>query len=255
MIAGLMGLVAIHQPNFFPWLGYFDKIRRSEVFVFLDDVAYPKSGSGMGSITNRVRIRIIGDARWVGCAVLREPGEQVIRKVRINPQADWRGKMLRSIEFSYRSAPNFDRIMPLIADLIACKAEFLADFNINAIRALMAVLGLTTPLVRQSELGIAYKSTELLIAITRRVAGTAYLCGGGAQGYQQDEMFAGQGVGLVYQNYVPRPYGDPARFIPGLSVIDFLMHAHPEAWGTDYLSLAPDTADSRSNTIANRGGL
>ena len=54
-------VVAIHQPNFFPWLGYFDKIARSDVFIFLDDVQFPKTG---GVWSNRVKILIGGEARW-----------------------------------------------------------------------------------------------------------------------------------------------------------------------------------------------
>jgi hypothetical protein len=73
-----MRLCAIHQPNFFPWLGYFDKINRADVFVFLDQVAYPKSGSSMGSWCNRVKINIAGVASWISCPVVREHGPQSI---------------------------------------------------------------------------------------------------------------------------------------------------------------------------------
>jgi hypothetical protein len=67
-----MALVTIHQPNFFPWLGYFDKIRQSDIFIFLDAVDYPRAGSGgMGSGVNRVRVAIQGEARWVTCPLRR----------------------------------------------------------------------------------------------------------------------------------------------------------------------------------------
>ena len=65
---------AIHQPNFFPWLGYFEKIKRADVFVFLDHVHYPKSGNSMGSWTNRVKINISAHAKWISCPVVREHG-------------------------------------------------------------------------------------------------------------------------------------------------------------------------------------
>ena len=49
-------IVAIHQPNFFPWLGYFDKINKSDIFIFLDDVQFPKKG---GNWTNRVQLMVL----------------------------------------------------------------------------------------------------------------------------------------------------------------------------------------------------
>ena len=220
-----MSVVAIHQPNFFPWLGYFDKIRRADLFVFLDDVAYPKSGSGMGSIVNRVRIDINGEGRWIGCPLVREPGEQRIRTVRIDDGRDWRGKALRSIECSYGRARNFAQIFPIVRELMACDAPLLADFNISVVTRLSRMLGYGTQFVRQSELGVDGKSTELLVNITKAVGADAYMCGGGATGYQQDALFASHGLGLVYQDFTPSPYGDPAGFIPGLSIIDFLMRS------------------------------
>ena len=62
-----MILVAIHQPNFFPWLGYFDKIRRADFFILLDDVQYPKTGAG--SWSNRVKVMINGEGRWLTAPV------------------------------------------------------------------------------------------------------------------------------------------------------------------------------------------
>jgi hypothetical protein len=215
--------VAIHQPNFFPWLGYFDKIRRCDVFVFLDDVAYPKSGSGMGSIVNRTRININGQARWIGCPLTREPGQQRIRAVRIDNKRDWRRKVLRSLEVSYRRFPNFRSTFAAVKELIECDAAMLADFNIQVIQRLSSLFGYTPRFVRQSELPVDGRSTELLIALTRAVGGDTYLCGGGAAGYQDDALFAAHGIDLVYQRFMPPRYGDPRQFIPGLSVIDFMM--------------------------------
>lgn len=218
-------LVAIHQPNFFPWLGFFDKIRRADAFIFLDAVDYPRSGSGgMGSWTNRVRLNVQGEARWVTCPLRRVELGTPIGQVTIDDSQPWRSRLLRTLEANYRKAPHYGAAMALVEPLIRKEESNLAAFNIAAIQAIAKELGLATRFLLQSELDGAGKATDLLVSLARAAGGDSYLAGGGAAGYQQDEVFAEAGLRLVYQNFVPRPYGDPARFLPGLSVIDYLMH-------------------------------
>ncbi len=216
-------ICAIHQPNFFPWLGYFDKIRRADVFVFLDDVAYGKSGSGMGSWTNRVQIDIQGRPAWFGCPVRRCPGRQAIRDVEIDDSRPWRHRLLRTLDLNYKQAPGFAAAMELLQSLLGHPERRLASFNEHAVRKITVSLGLECRFVHQSQLAVTGRGTQLLIGITKAVGADAYLCGGGAAGYQEDRLFAPNGIELVYQNFEMRPYRDPDRFLPGLSVIDYLM--------------------------------
>jgi hypothetical protein len=218
-------LVAIHQPNFFPWLGYFDKIRRADAFVFLDEVAYPRSGSGgMGSWINRVWISIQGEPRWVTCPVKRMPLGSPIAAARVDDAQPWRAKLLRTLETNYRRAPRYAEAIALLQPLIEAPEARLADFNMGAVSAISAQLGLSTRFLRQSDLEYNGQATDLLISLVRAADGDTYLAGGGATGYQEDEKFATSGLGLIMQSFVPRPYGDPGRFKSGLSVIDYLMH-------------------------------
>lgn len=217
-------LVAIHQPNFFPWLGYFDKMRRADVFIFLDAVDYPRSGSGgMGSWTNRVRLNIQGEARWITCPVKRVDLGTPISKVLIDDGQPWRKKLLRTLEANYRKAPRYAATMSLVEPLLRSAESNLVTFNIAAIEAIAATLGVKTRFVLQSNLESEGKATELLASLVKAAGGDAYLAGGGAGGYQEDGVFSAHGLELVYQNFVPRPYGDAEHFIPGLSVIDYLM--------------------------------
>jgi hypothetical protein len=222
-------ICAIHQPNFFPWLGYFDKIRRADVFVFLDEVAYGKSGKGMGSWINRVRVDVQGRPTWFGCPVRRRPGTQSIRDVEIDDAQPWRRKLLRTLEANYKRAPGFARAIELLQPLLDYPAGRLAQFNEHAVRRIAASLGLECRLVRQSQLAVLGKGTRLLIEIVKAVGADAYLCGGGAAGYQEDALFAPNGIELVYQNFAARPYREPESLLSGLSVIDYLMWA-PDEW-------------------------
>lgn len=214
---------AIHQPNFFPWLGYFDKIRHSDRFVFLDQVDYPKSGSSMGSWVNRVRIQVQREAQWVRAPVHREQGRQRIIDVRINENVPWRDKLLKTLEVNYKKASGYVDAMATLEPLIRFPTDSLAEFNINAIVCLANRLGLETQFDRQSQIDSQGQSTEMLIDLVRRGGSTAYLCGGGTGEYQNDGLFSKFDIALLHQNFVPAPYGPPGRFIAGLSVIDFLM--------------------------------
>ncbi len=218
-------ICAIHQPNFFPWLGYFDKIKRSDVFVFLDQVHYPKSGNSMGSWCNRVKFNVGGMATWISCPLLREPGIQLIDAVKIDEKRPWRDNIRKTLKMNYREARNFQSATALMDRLLDFESDSLADFNINAIQTIAKYLGCDTQFVRQSALPkMKETSTERLVELTQAVGAVAYLCGGGSSGYQNDEAFAKASIQLIYQDFLAVPYGKLDRFIPGLSVIDWLMH-------------------------------
>jgi WbqC-like protein family len=218
-------LCAIHQPNFFPWLGYFDKIRRADVFVLLDAVDYPRAGSdGMGSVVNRVKIAVRGCEHALGVPLQRVPLGTPINAVQIDDRQPWRDKMLRTLAMNYARAANYGPAMALIEPLVRYRESGLSAFNIHAITIIARHLGILTPLIRQSDLKPIGAATELLINLTRATGCMGYLAGGGASGYQQDELFEAAGLKLVYQDFKPEPYGPPDRFIPGLSIIDYLMH-------------------------------
>jgi len=227
----------IHQPNFFPWLGYFDKMKQSDVFIFLDDVAYPKSGSGMGAWTNRVKVNIQGRAAWVTCPVQRMPGIQPIKTVEIDNSQHWKKKLFKTLEINYKKAPEYTWAMDFLTPLINHSSDNLAEYNIAAITAISLKLGIKTRYIRQSELFSEHelKSTALLINLAKSVEAATYLAGGGSQGYQQDDLFEKEGLDLRYQNFKPTSYGGHAHWLAGLSVIDYLMWigADSEGFGSD----------------------
>jgi WbqC-like protein family len=216
-------LVAIHQPNFFPWLGYFDKLARADVFVLLDDAQFPKKG---GTWINRVRLLIGEEPAWVTVPVVRSyHGVRQIREMRIDEQTPWRRKLLKTIQASYARAPRADEVMPLLSELIGNPTNELAEYNRAAIVALSDALGLKTEFVLSSSLGIGSQATERLIEIVKVVGGTSYLSGGGAEGYQEDERFSEAGIQLVQQGFEPPTYPQLASSpVPGLSVIDALVN-------------------------------
>jgi WbqC-like protein len=217
-------VVAIHQPNFLPWLGFFDKLARADVFVLLDSVQFPRTSKG--TWINRAKLLVGGTARWATVPVVRSKGSTLaIENVRIDDGQPWRAKLARTIELNYRRAPAFEEVFPLVSELLATGHERIAAFNEHNVRRLTEAIGLDTGrIVRSSDLAVDGQGTELLIELTLAVGGTAYMPGADAYRYQEDEKFAARGIELAPQAFVHPTYPqaiDP--FVRGLSVVDALM--------------------------------
>jgi hypothetical protein len=218
-------LVAIHQPNFMPWLGYFDKLARADVFVLLDNVPLQKTG---GAYTNRVEIAPQGRRQWLTVPLARDAElRQSIDAARIVESGPWRRKLGATMQQGYARAPAFAEIMPLVRRILDYPEDRLAEFNIHGLKLIAGLLGLDTAKMRRaSELQTAGTGTDRLVSVVRAVGGTAYLSGSGAGGYQDDEKFAAAGLALRYQNFKHPHYpqrGAP-EFVAGLSVVDALMN-------------------------------
>lgn len=220
-----MSIVAIHQPNFFPWLGYFAKIAASDFFIFFDDVQFPKTG---GSWSNRVKLLIGGEARWLTAAIDRNyHGTRTICEMRFLNDNPWREKALKSIETYYSRHPFYDETLALIVPLLLNNELNIAEYNIHAVTTIVQHLGLnTSKLIRSSSMSHQGSSNELLCSITQAVGGDIYMCGGGADGYQDESVFNAHGIRLLNQSFVHPIYPQYRQqdFVMGLSVVDALMN-------------------------------
>lgn len=218
--------IAIHQPNFFPWLGYFHKILNCDRFVFLDDVQNPRTGSG--TWTNRVRILLNGEARWFTIPVHREVlGMVRIQEIRFFDFQKFKVRFFATIRNAYGKASCFDEVIPMLENCFANDQEFLSDFNRACVTLIASKLGVPQErFVRSSALDTGGASgTGRLIAIVRALGGRCYFSGGGASGYQDDSEFIPEGIELQYQNFKHPEYGQGGdKFVPGLSILDALFH-------------------------------
>jgi hypothetical protein len=231
-------LVAIHQPNFLPWLGWFDKLARAEILILLDTVPHQHTGS---NYTNRVKILEHGEPRWITVPVVRGEEERSrIDRLRVAGNGGWRRKLRATIAQSYARAPFFDDAMRIIDSVLAAQTDRLCEINLIALRAIAVALGLrcecmlraSTLATEGAAMGAAeFTGTDRLVALVRAVGGDAYLTGHGADGYQEDEKFAAAGIAVEYQRYAAPPYRQlrSGAFIPGLSSIDALMNLGGEA--------------------------
>lgn len=224
-----MTLVAIHQPNFFPWLGFFNKIANSDVFIYLDHVQVNPQQTWI----KRVRLMNQGEAKWLSIPTKTEKSDDfpAIKDIQINTELHFQSKQLRTIEHNYHKALYFKEVFPFVEEYYQLVDPLIANRNIQLIESICHLLEINTPRIRSSSLHCCFSSTDLLIEIVHKMDGNAYLCGGGATDYQDDKKFSDAGIALIYQNFISFPYPQihSSSFIPGLSILDVLMNC-----GTTY---------------------
>lgn len=224
-----MTRVAIHQPNFMPWLGVFHKAALADRFVILDHVQAP----GGPSWLNRNRILVDGKTRWLTMPVQRSGhGLPAVNEVRIQWQNRLVDKQLRTLTEEYGRHPHFEEIGTLIGELYASRPELLAALNEAFFRRVLDGLGLSVELVRSSELCAAeprlrrLRGSALVLATCQAAGGREYVCGDGSLGYIDPPAFEAEGIGFTFQRFAHPEY--PQRgvrsFVSHLSVLDALFN-------------------------------
>jgi len=222
--------VAICQPHYLPWLGYFEMIDRVDCFVFLDHVDFCKRGW-----QNRNRIRKDGNAdspKWLSVPIekssQRRGAPASIAAARLDAR-DWRGTQLASIRQVYSRAPNFERVFPILEELLEDAPETLGVLNRKLILGLNALLGIDTPCISSSTLPVSGTKTQLLSSVLSCVGATRYLANNGSSVYLDGSVFDEQGVVWAYQDYTHPVYpqsfaGTTLPWLSHLSIVDALMN-------------------------------
>lgn len=222
-------IAVILQPSYVPWRGYFDQIRRADLFIFYDDVQYDKHGW-----RNRNQIKTSQGKQWLTIPVHSGGVTQgtPIKDVRIDWSKPWADHHLKALRSSYSRAPHFKDYLPLLESFYGRRDESIADFTIATTMALANELGLQrTQFKRSSELpGITGLKTDRLVQILRQVKADHYLSGPSARDYIEADKFAAAGIRLEYiaYDYPPYPQLYPP-YDPQVSVLDLLFMVGPAA--------------------------
>ena len=213
--------VAIHQPNFLPYQGYFDKIRNSDIFVFLDNVTYTKN-----DFINRNKIKTPDGWYWltvpvVNKNILKTP----ICEVKINSSTNWRKKHWNSIRFNYGRATSFEKYKTFFEDIYNSEWNLLAKLNKLLIKEICKFLGIETAFIEASTLDIKGSGTDLIVDICEILEADTYLSGIAGKNYIRHELFEQKNIDIAFQEFknpnYPQLHGE---FIPNLSIIDYLLN-------------------------------
>ena len=225
-----MMILAAHQPQYLPWLGYFDKILKSDRFVFLDCVQYEKRG-----FQNRNQIRTHKGPVWLTVPVISKGRyHQMLKEVKIDPSLRWAKEHWNALKLNYGRAPFFKPYAPFFEATYGRQWEYLIDLNLHTITFLLECFEVDTPLVMESELQIKGRATERLVELTRKLGATTYLSGIGGKAYLEEERFRKADLQLVYQVFQHPVYpqlfaGSPDDFMTNLSAVDLLFNEGPKS--------------------------
>jgi hypothetical protein len=217
--------VAIHQPNLFPWLGFFDKINRSDVFILLDHVVNNPRNSLW---TKRVQILSNSIPYWLTIPI-EHSGKDVflqINMMMISPMFN-KKKHIQTILQNYNKTKYFNSVFPFVEYFYQNdQSNILAERNIRFIKSVSNELGITTKFLISSNLDPVSSASEMLIDLILKAGGTTYLYGGLGENYQQKDKFEAAGISLVAQNFQhpTYPQSNTSCFIPGLSILDALFN-------------------------------
>jgi hypothetical protein len=217
-----------HQPNYLPWLGFFDKMRQSDIFVIEDNIQYGHRG-----YINRNVIKMQKGCQLLTVPVERGRERQLISEVKISNKGerDWAKRHWLSIKYNYCNAPFWSEYCDFFEETYSKEWVFLIDINMHLIKGIMAFLGINTPLVFASSLNAGGKKSDLVLAQCKAVHANIHLAGIGAKDYLEIEKLEQEGIKVAFQEFehptYPQLHGE---FVPNLSVVDYLFCTGGELW-------------------------
>jgi hypothetical protein len=216
-----MTTVCIHQPDFAPWIGFFDRLVRSDIYVVLDNVQFLRRGWH-----HRDKIKTANGPRWLTVPV-RKKGkfDQRIDQAEIDNSTNWPREHLNTLRANYARAPFFKNHIGEIEEIYGSSWTSLADLNMALVHLFMKMFGIGTQIRTASSLRPKGRSNELLVDILRTVGARRYLAGEGSRAYLDETLFNTHGIDVEWQSFrhpvYPQLHGD---FVPGLSSFDFLLN-------------------------------
>ena len=214
--------VAIMQPLYLPWCGYFGLMHSIDIFIFLDSVQFNRRGWQQ---RNRIKT-LIGPQLLTVPVISKGKRNQLISDVEINLSAALAGKHLRVVEVNYSKSTCFPDIFPEIQKMLKTPGEKLAELDLELILCLKEMLNLGTAVMRSSELQGQGLKAELLASLCEQVGATEYFSPPGSREYlEASDAFRNIGIPVHYFDFAHPEYPQlHGEFLPYMSCIEMLMN-------------------------------
>jgi len=216
--------IAIHQPEFMPWLGFFHKMALADLYVVFDHVQFKKR-----YFENRNMIVSPKREIFYICTPVITKGryKQAIKAVEIDNSQDWKNVLLNKLKHFYAKAPYFEVYYSKLSSLFKSKEHTsLMDFNMDMINFFRKQLGISTQLLFSSNMNVAeHKGSDLILQICRINKATTYLCGASGRDYLKEDDFLSLNIKIEWLNFISPVYGQLCdTFVPNMSILDLLFN-------------------------------
>jgi hypothetical protein len=218
--------LSIHQPDFWPWAGLFNKIACSDKFVVFDCVQAPRGKSWL----TRNRILLNGNPLWLTLPILRS-ANQKINEVKINREVNYKTKHLGTIKQAYARAEYFKEIFAFVENLYAEDYENASSFSLQIIKAICVKLKIDTEFIGVSEIISddelsRLSGNSLILEICKKGGANDYLSGMGCLDFIQPDKFKEEGISFKFQKLLHLEYRQQIAtvFQPNMSVLDILFN-------------------------------
>lgn len=216
-------IIAIHQPNYLPYLGFFDKMMKADIFVIYDDAQFNKE-----DFQHRNKIRIYHGWKWLTIPVEKKPipiNEIKIRNEIKTKNIRWSDAHIKCIEDEYKKSDYYLTYKTDLEKIYRKSYDKLIDLNMEIISYLKNAFDIDTKIVFSSKFGFESTSTQKLIDIVEALEGDTYLSGSGGRNYLDIFMFKNRGIEVNFQDFKHPVYRQTYKdFVPNMSAIDALFN-------------------------------
>lgn len=220
-------IVSINQPAYIPWLGYFDRIVKSDLHITLDHVQFEKN-----SMVNRNKIRTLQGASLLTVPLRTKGqfGQLAINRIETDNTQKWAAKHLKSLMASYNRAPYADEHMPFFTDVLSKEWQLLHPLLRCVTDYLLKSFRIRTEIISSATMECTLQKSDLVLEICRKTGATTYLSGALGRNYLDLSTFQKAGIEVIFQDYIHPVYSQcHGEFIPFMSAVDLLFNHGPDA--------------------------
>ena len=220
-------IVSIHQPNYIPWIGFFNKILSSDIYVVFDDVQFPRGKD----YANRNQIKTNNGKMWLTASVLGKKDLKPWNQIEINNNG-WKEKHLTNIESFYKKTPYFKSYFLFLKRIYETDHKLLLDLNLDLIIFFLGCLDKIPNIILSSDIKTELTGLDKILYILKDQKATKYISGDGegSRRYIDEQLFKDNNIELIWQNYKHPTYKQLyGEFIPYLSILDLLFNEGPNS--------------------------
>ena len=213
--------ISIHQPNFFPWVGYFEKINYSDIFLFLDDTFVTNNLDYL----NRSYFINNGNKKFFSVSIKRNFSIKKISELELDNNYPWKMKFLNYLNENYKKKPFFDEVMYIVNNILSFESNLIVEFNINAINNLIKILKLNVKIDFSSNFNLKSSSSQKILDLVKLNRCDKYVSGTGGKNYLKQEEFLKDKIEIMfYKSKIINYDQGNISFISGLSILDLLFN-------------------------------